>query len=171
MILGTGSGYWCINTGRKPDSNLLLKEEIGLGFLNWEKGASCNATCLVTNVGPDAGTLVFATVYKFCISHERTIVRSLSPAWFSELPQICQCQNHSFCLNSGHNYLLQLFCLCCGIQLKIYLLSVNGMEIMTPFPVPTHKRLQDTIRAVILTNEKPSFPVPVEQGGNFLLRN
>lgn len=31
---------------------------------------------------------------------------------------------------------------------------------MTPFPVPTHKRLQDTIRAVILTNENPSLPVP-----------
>lgn len=41
-----------------------------------------------------------------------------------------------------------------------YLLSVNGMEMMTPFPVPTHKRLQDTIRAVILTNENPSLPVP-----------
>ncbi|KAG8129117.1 hypothetical protein E2320_016084 [Naja naja] len=35
-----------------------------------------------------------------------------------------------------------------------------GIEMMTPFPVPTHKRLQDTIRAVILTNENPSFPVP-----------
>lgn len=35
---------------------------------------------------------------------------------------------------------------------------------MTPFPVPTHKRLQDTIRAVILTKEKPSFPVPVGEG-------
>lgn len=34
------------------------------------------------------------------------------------------------------------------------------MEMMTPFPVPTHSRLQDTIRAVILTNEKPSLPVP-----------
>ncbi|KAG8129118.1 hypothetical protein E2320_016084, partial [Naja naja] len=34
------------------------------------------------------------------------------------------------------------------------------IEMMTPFPVPTHKRLQDTIRAVILTNENPSFPVP-----------
>lgn len=33
---------------------------------------------------------------------------------------------------------------------------------MTPFPVPTHKRLQDTIRAVILTKEKPSFPVPIQ---------
>lgn len=42
----------------------------------------------------------------------------------------------------------------------INLLSVNGIEMMTPFPVPTHKRLQDTIRAVILTNENPSFPVP-----------
>lgn len=31
---------------------------------------------------------------------------------------------------------------------------------MTPFPVPIHRRLHDTMRAVILTNEKPSFPVP-----------
>lgn len=34
------------------------------------------------------------------------------------------------------------------------------MEMMTPFPVPTHRRLQEIIRAVILTNEKPSLPVP-----------
>lgn len=54
--------------------------------------------------------------------------------------------------------------LTCDSYFKIYLLSVNGMEIMTPFPVPTHKRLQDTIRAVILTKEKPSFPVPVGEG-------
>lgn len=39
-------------------------------------------------------------------------------------------------------------------------LSVRGMEMMTPFPVPIHRRLHDTNRAVILTNEKPSFPVP-----------
>lgn len=38
--------------------------------------------------------------------------------------------------------------------------SDKGMEMMTPFPVPTHRRLQDTTRAVILTKEKPSFPVP-----------
>lgn len=38
--------------------------------------------------------------------------------------------------------------------------SVRGMEMMTPFPVPIHRRLHDTMRAVILTNEKPSFPVP-----------
>lgn len=31
---------------------------------------------------------------------------------------------------------------------------------ITPFPVPTHSRLQDTTRAVILTNEKPNLPVP-----------
>lgn len=30
----------------------------------------------------------------------------------------------------------------------------------TPFPVPIHRRLHDTVSAVILTNEKPSFPVP-----------
>lgn len=38
--------------------------------------------------------------------------------------------------------------------------SERGMEMMTPFPVPTHSRLQDTMRAVILTKEKPSRPVP-----------
>lgn len=38
--------------------------------------------------------------------------------------------------------------------------SDKGMEMMTPFPVPTHRRLQDTTRAVILTKEKPSLPVP-----------
>ncbi len=40
-------------------------------------------------------------------------------------------------------------------------LSDRGMEMTTPFPVPTHRRLQETIRAVILTKEKPSLPVPV----------
>lgn len=53
---------------------------------------------------------------------------------------------------------LQHFAQC--YSLIFYLLSVNGMEMMTPFPVPTHKRLQDTISAVILTNENPSLPVP-----------
>lgn len=38
--------------------------------------------------------------------------------------------------------------------------SDKGMEMMTPFPVPTHRRLQDTTKAVILTKEKPSLPVP-----------
>lgn len=47
---------------------------------------------------------------------------------------------------------------CCDVGLQ----SDNGMEMMTPFPVPTHSRLQETIRAVILTKEKPSFPVPVK---------
>jgi hypothetical protein len=40
--------------------------------------------------------------------------------------------------------------------------SDSGMEMMTPFPVPTHRRLQDIMRAVILTKEKPSLPVPRE---------
>lgn len=31
---------------------------------------------------------------------------------------------------------------------------------MTPLLVPIHSRLQETIRAVIRTKEKPSFPVP-----------
>lgn len=35
---------------------------------------------------------------------------------------------------------------------------------MTPLPVPIHRRLHDTMRAVILTKEKPSFPVPAEKG-------
>lgn len=34
---------------------------------------------------------------------------------------------------------------------------------ITPLPVPIHRRLHDTIRAVILTNEKPSLPVPGTQ--------
>lgn len=38
--------------------------------------------------------------------------------------------------------------------------SVRGMEMMTPLPVPIHKRLHDTMRAVMRTNEKPSLPVP-----------
>ncbi len=46
----------------------------------------------------------------------------------------------------------------CDIGLQ----SDKGMEMMTPFPVPTHSRLQEIIRAVILTKEKPSFPVPVK---------
>lgn len=41
-----------------------------------------------------------------------------------------------------------------------HVLSVRGIEMMTPFPVPTHSRLHETIRAVILTKEKPSLPVP-----------
>lgn len=34
---------------------------------------------------------------------------------------------------------------------------------MTPLPVPIHRRLQDTMRAVILTKEKPSLPVPAHR--------
>lgn len=34
---------------------------------------------------------------------------------------------------------------------------------MTPFPVPIHRRLHDIIRVVILTNEKPSLPVPMRR--------
>ena len=36
----------------------------------------------------------------------------------------------------------------------------KGTEIITPFPVPIHRRLEETNKAVIRTNEKPSFPVP-----------
>lgn len=42
-------------------------------------------------------------------------------------------------------------------------LPVRGIEMMTPLPVPIHRRLHDTIREVILTKEKPSFPVPERQ--------
>lgn len=37
---------------------------------------------------------------------------------------------------------------------------------MTPFPVPTHNRFPAISRAVIRTNEKPNFPVPVSQSQN-----
>ena len=39
----------------------------------------------------------------------------------------------------------------------------NGTEMITPFPVPIHKRLQETSNAVIRTNENPNFPVPVDE--------
>lgn len=39
-------------------------------------------------------------------------------------------------------------------------LSVSGMEMMTPFPVPTHRRFPPIRRAVMRTKEKPSLPVP-----------
>lgn len=42
-------------------------------------------------------------------------------------------------------------------------LCVRGMEMMTPFPVPIHRRLHEIIRVVILTKEKPSLPVPVQK--------
>lgn len=45
---------------------------------------------------------------------------------------------------------------------KHHLLSVKGIEMTTPFPVPTQRRLPAMSRAVIRTNEKPSFPVPVD---------
>lgn len=40
-------------------------------------------------------------------------------------------------------------------------LSVRGMEMTTPLPVPTQSRLPATSRAVMRTKEKPSLPVPV----------
>lgn len=39
-------------------------------------------------------------------------------------------------------------------------LSDRGTEMMTPFPVPIHRRLHDTNIDVMRTKEKPSFPVP-----------
>ena len=38
--------------------------------------------------------------------------------------------------------------------------AARGTLMMTPLPVPSHRRLQLTWRAVIRTKEKPSFPVP-----------
>ena len=38
---------------------------------------------------------------------------------------------------------------------------------ITPLPVPIHKRLHETNKEVILTNEKPSLPVP-EKKKSFL---
>lgn len=51
-------------------------------------------------------------------------------------------------------------CTCSKIYANSH--SDRGIEMMTPFPVPTQSRLQDTMRAVILTKEKPSLPVPVK---------
>ena len=41
-----------------------------------------------------------------------------------------------------------------------YLLSDRGTDIITPFPVPIQSLLQEIIKDVIRTNEKPSLPVP-----------
>lgn len=48
----------------------------------------------------------------------------------------------------------------CLKYIKHYSLSERGTDIITPFPVPIHSLLEDINRAVIRTNEKPSFPVP-----------
>lgn len=40
--------------------------------------------------------------------------------------------------------------------------SVRGIDIITPLPVPTHRRLLAIIREVMRTKEKPSLPVPDE---------
>lgn len=42
----------------------------------------------------------------------------------------------------------------------MHLLSERGTDMTTPLPVPIHNLLQDINIAVILTKEKPSFPVP-----------
>lgn len=39
-------------------------------------------------------------------------------------------------------------------------LSVNGIEMTTPLPVPTQSRFPAMSRAVMRTKEKPSLPVP-----------
>ena len=49
----------------------------------------------------------------------------------------------------------------------------KGTEIITPFPVPIHRRLEETNKAVIRTNEKPSLPVPEiarEKNANYFCR-
>lgn len=43
-------------------------------------------------------------------------------------------------------------------------LSVSGMEMTTPLPVPTQRRLPAMSRAVMRTKEKPSLPVPGGKG-------
>lgn len=49
----------------------------------------------------------------------------------------------------------------CWKQYKWNSLSVSGMEMITPFPVPTQRRFPPIRSAVIRTKEKPSLPVPV----------
>lgn len=110
--------------------------------------------------------LSFATVRKFHRKSEGTVVRCLPPTWSPELPEL-PIPRQRLMPEPRTWALPPLAHLHCDSQEKTYLLSVSGMEIMTPFPVPTHKRLQDTMRAVILTKEKPSFPVPVQQGETF----
>lgn len=58
------------------------------------------------------------------------------------------------CHKPFHFYFLKV---CLDYRL---LLSVRGMEMMTPLPVPIHRRLQEMVSAVILTKEKPNLPVP-----------
>ena len=38
--------------------------------------------------------------------------------------------------------------------------DTSGTDRMTPFPVPTQRRSVVSIKAVILTKEKPNLPVP-----------
>ncbi len=50
-----------------------------------------------------------------------------------------------------------------GVHPCANVLSERGTEMMTPFPVPIHSLLTETRRAVIRTNENPSFPVPANE--------
>lgn len=52
------------------------------------------------------------------------------------------------------------FSRCTVKEVSSYLLSERGTEMITPLPVPIHNLLQAINMAVILTNEKPSLPVP-----------
>jgi hypothetical protein len=47
-----------------------------------------------------------------------------------------------------------------NVNERHYLLSERGTEIMTPLPVPIHRRLEEMSSAVIRTKENPNLPVP-----------
>lgn len=49
---------------------------------------------------------------------------------------------------------------------KSYVLSVRGIEMMTPLEVPTQRRLQAIRREVMRTKEKPNLPVPASERRN-----
>ncbi len=44
----------------------------------------------------------------------------------------------------------------------------SGTEMMTPFPVPIHRRKLDTRREVMRTKLNPSFPLPVQRKKTYL---
>lgn len=73
------------------------------------------------------------------------------PCWLLKTGEYIQCySNQDKCWLIRFKRLNVMFCS----------QSVRGMEMMTPLPVPIHRRLHDTMRAVMRTNEKPSLPVP-----------
>lgn len=44
----------------------------------------------------------------------------------------------------------------------VNLLSESGTDTITPLPVPIQSRLQEVMRQLMRTNEKPSLPLPEE---------